>query len=114
MAVVMTVDELERFLAAEFPQIYHPDSGLAVDAVWEGGCRVRQTFRASSIRAGGTISGPTMMGLADFALFVAGLGAIGSPPPAASPHRHHKFFCQTPPRPATRQGARPPPPQPRS
>jgi uncharacterized protein (TIGR00369 family) len=98
MAVVMTVDELERFLAAEFPQIYHPDSGLAVDAVWEGGCRVRQTFRASSIRAGGTISGPTMMGLADFALFVAVLAAIGPVPLAATINLNINFLRKPGPR----------------
>src|SRR5258705_5188978 len=98
MAVVMTVDELERFLAAEFPQIYHPDSDLAVDAVWEGGCRVRQTFRASSIRAGGTISGPTMMGLADFALFVAVLAAIGPVPLAVTINLNINFLRKPGPR----------------
>ena len=29
---VMTVGELERFLAAEFPQVFHPTSGLAIEA----------------------------------------------------------------------------------
>jgi hypothetical protein len=66
MPVVMTVEELERFLAAEFPQAFHRDSGLAIESVWDGGCRVRQAFRGASIRPGGTISGPTMMALADF------------------------------------------------
>ena len=41
MPLLMTVAELERFLSAEFPQTFHPDSGLSIEAVWEGGCRVR-------------------------------------------------------------------------
>src|SRR5437868_3909068 len=74
---LMTVEELERFLAAEFPQGFNPQSGLAIEAVGKHGCRVRQRFNASSLRPGGTISGPTIMALADFAMYVAVLAAIG-------------------------------------
>lgn len=74
---VMTVEELERFLATEFPQAFHPKSGLSIEEVWFGGCRVRQAYSDTFIRPGGTISGPTMMALSDFALYVAVLAAIG-------------------------------------
>ena len=77
MPVVMTIPELDRFLAAEFPQVFHPDSGLAIEALWERSCRVRQAFRDGHIRPGGTVSGPTMMALADFAMYVVLLSAIG-------------------------------------
>ena len=77
MPVLMSVEELERFLATEMPQAFNPQSGLSIEAVWEHGCRVHQAFRATSLRPGGTISGPTMMALADFAMYVAVLGAIG-------------------------------------
>ena len=73
----MTVQEIERFLTAEFPQGFSPQSGLTIEAVWQHGCRMRQAYRASSLRPGGTISGPTMMALADFAMYVAVLAAIG-------------------------------------
>ena len=76
MPVMMTVEELERFFLAEFPQVFHAESGLAIEAVWERGCRVRQAFRQRSVRPGGTISGPTMMALADFAMYVAVLAAM--------------------------------------
>ena len=89
---VMTVDELERFLAAEFPQVFYPDSGLAVEAVWEGGCRVRQVFRQDSVRPGGTISGPTMMALADFSMYVAVLAAIGPVPLAVTINLNINFL----------------------
>ena len=38
---------------------------------------MRQAYSDKFIRPGGTISGPTMMALSDFALYVAVLGAIG-------------------------------------
>jgi len=73
----MTVEVMERFLATEFPQAFHPGSGLTIEKVWYGGGLVRQAYSDRFIRPGGTISGPTMMMLADFALYVAVLSAIG-------------------------------------
>src|SRR5712671_2879163 len=92
MPVMMTVEELERFFLAEFPQVFHAESGLAVEAVWERGCRVRQDFRQRSARPGGTISGPTMMALADFAMYVAVLAAIGPVPLAVTTNLNINFL----------------------
>jgi uncharacterized protein (TIGR00369 family) len=92
MPVVMTVDELERFLAAEFPQVFNTSTGLSIEAVWDGGCRVRQAFRELHVRPGGTISGPTMMALADFAMYVAVLGAIGPVPLAVTINLNINFL----------------------
>ena len=88
----MTVAELERFLAAEFPQGFHPGSGITIEAAWHGGCRVRQAYSPSFIRPGGTISGPTMMALADFALYVAVLAAIGPVPLAVTINLNINFL----------------------
>lgn len=74
---VMTAAELEEFLTREFPQAFHPDSGLSIDTVEHGRAVVRLAFDDRHIRPGGTISGPTMMMLADFALYLAVLSAIG-------------------------------------
>jgi uncharacterized protein (TIGR00369 family) len=92
MPVVMTVDELESFLAAEFPQVFNSESGLAIEAVWDGGCRVRQAFHELSLRPGGTISGPTMMALADFAMYVAVLAGIGPVPLAVTINLNINFL----------------------
>jgi uncharacterized protein (TIGR00369 family) len=92
MALVMTIGELERFLAAEFPQGVNPESGLSIEALWDGGCRVRQAFRELHIRPGGTISGPTMMKLADFAMYVAVLAAIGPVPLAVTINLNINFL----------------------
>jgi uncharacterized protein (TIGR00369 family) len=74
---VLTVAELEAYLRDEFPQVFNADSGVSIEDAWHGGARVRQAWRESFIRPGGTISGPTMMALADFAMYVAVLAAIG-------------------------------------
>ena len=92
MPVVMTIPELERLLGAEFPQAFHPGSGLSIEAVWEGGCRVRQAFREGLLRPGGTISGPTMMALADVAMYVALLAAIGPVPLAVTINLNINFL----------------------
>jgi uncharacterized protein (TIGR00369 family) len=98
MSVMMTVEELERFFLAEFPQVFHAESGLAIEAVWERGCRVRQAFRQRSVRPGGTISGPTMMALADFAMYVAVLAAIGPVPLAVTINLNINFLRKAAPR----------------
>jgi uncharacterized protein (TIGR00369 family) len=74
---LMSKGELETFLAREFPQAFYPGSGLSIDEVRFGEGRVRQAFQDRFIRPGGTISGPTMMALADFGFYVAVLSAIG-------------------------------------
>jgi uncharacterized protein (TIGR00369 family) len=88
----MSVDELHRFLTAEFPQVFHPDSGLRIEEVWHGGGRVRQTYQAQFIRPGGTISGPTMMALADFAMYVGVLASIGPVPLAVTINLNINFL----------------------
>ena len=88
----MTVAELERFLAAEFPQVFNDSSGLAIEQVWHGGGRVRQAYQPQFIRPGGTISGPTMMALADFAMYVGLLASIGPVPLAVTTNLNINFL----------------------
>jgi uncharacterized protein (TIGR00369 family) len=88
----MSVDELNRFLAAEFPQVFHANSGLSIEEVWHGGGRVRQAYQAQFIRPGGTISGPTMMALADFAMYVGVLASIGPVPLAVTINLNINFL----------------------
>jgi uncharacterized protein (TIGR00369 family) len=92
MPVLMTVEVLERFLAAELPQAFHSKSGLVIEAVWDGGCRVRQRYRDDFVRPGGSISGPTMMALADFAMYAALLAAIGPVPLAVTTNLNINFL----------------------
>lgn len=74
---VMSKAEIERLLRAEFPQAFNDDSGLSLEQVAFGTCRVRQAYLPRLIRPGGTISGPTMMALADFSMYVAVFSVAG-------------------------------------
>lgn len=80
---VLTAEDLTRRLGEEFPEVF-ADGTLTIDAVWHGGCRMRQAFRPQALRPGGTISGPTMMALVDVAMYVALLAAIGWVPLAVT------------------------------
>ena len=88
----MKVPELERLLAAEFSQTFHPQSGLTIEEVWQGGGRVRQAYQPQFVRPGGTISGPTMMALADFAMYVGLLASIGPVPLAVTTNLNINFL----------------------
>jgi acyl-coenzyme A thioesterase PaaI-like protein len=77
VASKLSVKEIEDLLRVEFPQAMRDGSGLKIEHVEYAVARVRKAFNPNSLRPGGTISGPTMMGLADFALYVAIFSAIG-------------------------------------
>ena len=91
-AALMTKSALEAFLSAEFPQAFHPQSGLTIEEVWHGGGRVRQAYLPQFIRPGGTISGPTMMALADFTMYVGILASIGPVPLAVTTNLNINFL----------------------
>ena len=91
-AANMTVEEVEVLVANEFPQAFHAQSGLTIEEVWDGGARVRQSFQDGFIRPGGTISGPTMMALADFTFYVALLATIGAEPLAVTTNLNINFL----------------------
>ena len=71
---VLDAVQLEAFLADAFPQAR---LAVTVEAVTDHGVRIRQPFDPAQIRPGGTISGPTLMTLADTAMYLAVVAAIG-------------------------------------
>lgn len=74
---VMSVGELEEFLAREFPQAFGPGRPHHVVSVGRRTATVGLDADESHLRPGGTVSGPAMMALADVAVYVALLGQIG-------------------------------------
>src|SRR5579864_9197270 len=74
-AAKLTRKELTELVRAEFPEMFNSESGYAIEKVWHGGAVVRRHFDRGSLRPGGTLSGATMMALADFAVYVAVLAA---------------------------------------
>src|SRR5215204_5814952 len=74
---VMSRDEVSAFIDREFPQIHYDGRLYQIEAVGPLTARVRLDFHERHVRPGGTLSGPAMMTLADFALYVAILANIG-------------------------------------
>jgi uncharacterized protein (TIGR00369 family) len=94
----LTRKKLETLLRAEFPEMFNPESGYALEKLWYGGCRVRRHFHPRSLRPGGTVSGPIMMALADFAMYLAVLSAIGWVPLAVTTNLSINFLKKPAPR----------------
>jgi uncharacterized protein (TIGR00369 family) len=72
----MTVAELDAFLRAELPHAFRYDR-FRIEHADGRSCRIRQGFDESMLRPGGTVSGATLMALADCAMYVVVLSAIG-------------------------------------
>ena len=71
----ITIQEIELLTLESLP--FAVDNGFRVDSVGSGTSTVRAPYQESFLRPGGTSSGPVIMGLADYALFVAILTKIG-------------------------------------
>jgi len=91
-APAMSADDIALLLHAEFPQAFYPGCGHSIERVDFGKARVRWAFDESSLRPGGTVSGPTMMELADFAMYVAVFSAIGPQPLAVTTNLSINFL----------------------
>lgn len=89
---VLSAAELEKRLATEFSEAFHGESGLSIEKVWHGGCRVKLGFNEKTLRPGGTISGPTMMMLTDVTMYVAILASIGWEPLAVTTSLNINFL----------------------
>jgi uncharacterized protein (TIGR00369 family) len=77
MQPIMSVAELEGFLDREFPQIHHGGRTYRVESVGPLRARLRMDYHERHVRPGGTLSGPSMMALADLGLYVVILAHIG-------------------------------------
>lgn len=77
MRPVMTVEEIHAFLDREFPQIHAGGRILAVTDIRSGGLRMRFDPNDLHLRPGNTISGPSMVMLADVAAYAVILAHIG-------------------------------------
>src|SRR5258707_15569770 len=75
-AAKMSVAELEQFLRREFPQAFSGDD-ITIEGADGETCLLRQRYNERMLRPGGTVSGPTLMAMADFAMYVVLLSAVG-------------------------------------
>jgi uncharacterized protein (TIGR00369 family) len=91
-APAMNADAIAELLHEVFPQRVYPGCGLIIEQVEFGNVRVKRHFQDDYMRPGGTISGPTMMELADFAMYVAVFSAIGAKPLAVTTNLNINFL----------------------
>ena len=75
-AAKMSVAELEKFLREEFPQAFS-DGAITIESADGETCLLRHRYNDRMLRPGGTVSGPTLMEMADLAMYVVLLSAIG-------------------------------------
>jgi uncharacterized protein (TIGR00369 family) len=85
--VLPTAEDLQQFLRAEFPE-----SMVIVERVSEQRVWLRHGIDFQHLRPGGTVSGPTMMALADCAAYTAVLAAIGIVPLAVTTNLNINFL----------------------
>ena len=72
---MMSAEELEGFLHSHFPEM--GSAGFRVEKVSDRFAQVRLLYHDRHLRPGGTISGPSLMTLADTSMYIAVLAMIG-------------------------------------
>ena len=77
MTTRMSASEIDAYLDEVFPQLHYGGRTYFIEAVGPMTARMRCDYHEKHLRPGGTISGPTMMALADLALYAANLAQIG-------------------------------------
>lgn len=75
MTAILDADAFNRLIRDEMP--WAAAIGMTADELARGTARLRVPFDAGMLRPGGTISGPTMMTLADATMYAVVLSAIG-------------------------------------
>ena len=71
----ITLEAFARLCAAEMP--FLGAFGCVMESIGHGTARARMPDTGQMLRPGGTVSGPTLMAMADFAMYVVLLSAIG-------------------------------------
>ena len=77
MTTRMSASEIDAYLDEVFPQLHYGGRTYFIEEVGPMTARMRCDYHEKHLRPGGTISGPTMMALADLALYAAILAQIG-------------------------------------
>ena len=70
----MTPEEIKDFMKKSFPQARMP---VEIEELRDGFLRIRAGITDRHLRPGGTVSGPTLMAIADTAMYYLVLGMIG-------------------------------------
>ena len=90
-ALRLDLDALAAFLGGVFPPETRPAYGTLV-ALAPGHARLRLDPTPAMVRPGNIVSGPTLMGLADFAAYAIVLGHVGPVAMAVTTSLHATFL----------------------
>jgi len=71
----LTISAMNRIAREDVPGV--GQTGIIFEEIGDGLVRARLPFHVDSLRPGGTVSGPTMMGLADLVMYACVLSRIG-------------------------------------
>jgi uncharacterized protein (TIGR00369 family) len=91
----VTIAELERFLAEHFPTV---GGWTKVEVLEPARVRLRLPYKDEYLRPGGTLSGPTLMAVADTAMYFLVLANIGPTIHAVTTSLHISFLRRPEPR----------------
>lgn len=87
--MLLAKEQIISFLAQEFPQALEKTS---IVEITQKGAELLYRVDQSDLRPGQTVSGPTLMLVADFALYVAILGDLGLVAMAVTTNMTINFF----------------------
>jgi uncharacterized protein (TIGR00369 family) len=73
----LDAERIEALIDARFPQIHSGGRTLVIEEAGERTARVRLKHHERNMRPGGTVSGGAMFTLADFAVYIAIIAALG-------------------------------------
>lgn len=90
MTTRISIEEFEALGQREIPFVEL--LGYRVDQLDDGSASVRAPYDDRFLRPGGTISGPVLMGLADYAAYAAILSRIGNVPLAVTTNLNINFL----------------------
>ena len=89
---MLTAKQVETLIRGGLPAA--AEQGVVVESVGENRARVRYRFETSMIRPGGTVSGPTLMSLADAAMYAAILANLDGQEMAVTQNLNINFLSK--------------------
>jgi uncharacterized protein (TIGR00369 family) len=91
--------EITAYLDEVFPQWREGGVGFAIETISPGRAVVKAEAKQQHLRPGGTVSGPVLFTLADFAAYAVILGHVGREALAVTTNLNINFLRKAPPGP---------------
>jgi uncharacterized protein (TIGR00369 family) len=95
-ATRVSIDEFHRLTGAELPLA--AALGMRVETMSAGKVKARLPYDSQHLRPGGTIAGPMMMALADYAMYAVVLSLLGRVDQAVTVNLNINFLSRPEPR----------------